>query len=132
MTGENPVTNLELSEKQIEVINNMSDETRYEHIVNQAKNNQKIWTLSDDKGCLLVDTGEEKCLVVFSHQQLAQAWAEVDHAGCTALEIALPVFLDKWLPGMEKDGFHLAIQPNLEGESILASAPEFMTNFVEL
>ena len=118
-----------LTDKQIEVINNMTDENRYEYLISQMKHNQKVWTLADNSGCLLINTGEENCLVVFSHQQLAENWTQVDHATCTPTTIELTTFVEKWLPGMEKDGFHIAIQPNMDGESIIASASEFLTNF---
>ncbi|WP_199611165.1 DUF2750 domain-containing protein [Flocculibacter collagenilyticus] len=123
------MSDAQLTDKQVEVINNMSDETRYEYIVSQAKQHQKIWTLSDEKGCLLINTGEEQCLAIFSHKQLATTWAAIDHPECTPLEIELSAFLNAWVVGMENDGFQLAIQPNVAGESLIATPSEFASNF---
>ena len=123
------MTQEQLTETQINAINGMTDEVRYNHIVSQMRKNEVVWTLSDDRGCLVVDTGEEPCIVLFSHKELAELWAEGDYSDCKGLAIDLDAFLERWVPGMTKDGFFVALQPNLESESMVEAPEDFAENF---
>ncbi|WP_394175104.1 DUF2750 domain-containing protein [Thalassotalea litorea] len=118
-----------LSPKQIQAIDGMSDQVRFDHLVKSMQQQKHVWTLANETGCLLIDTGEEKCLLLFSHQQLASEWAGQDHNTFSPLKIELPVFIEKWLPGMANDGFYLACQPNLEGEAFVEAPEDFGVNF---
>jgi hypothetical protein len=118
-----------LTETQINAINGMTDQVRYNHLISQAKKNDTMWTLGDTNGVLLIDTGDEKCIVLFSHEQMAEQWAAIDHPECKAMGVELQPFIEKWVPGMVKDNFFVALQPNLDGEGFVESAEEFALNF---
>ncbi|QDP02085.1 DUF2750 domain-containing protein [Thalassotalea sp. PS06] len=120
----------ELTEKQIAAIDSMSDQVRFDHLLKNIKQQQSVWTLANDSGCLLIDTGEEQCLLLFSHEQLAAYWGAQEHQEFQPLEIQLSVFTEKWLPGMANDGFYLACQPNLQGEAFVESPTEFAASFI--
>ncbi|RKF13269.1 DUF2750 domain-containing protein [Alginatibacterium sediminis] len=123
------MSDIELSTSQISAIESMSDQVRYDYLISQMKNQGKVWTLADDEGCLMVHTGQENALVLFSHEQLAQLWAKQDHPQCKPLMIDFEVFVQKWLPGMQADEHFVALLPNLNGDSLLESAEDFAQNF---
>ncbi|TKB44215.1 DUF2750 domain-containing protein [Thalassotalea mangrovi] len=118
-----------LTEKQIQAIDSMSDQVRFDHLIKSMTEIGQVWTLANSSGCLLIDTGEEQCLLLFSHEQLAQLWAEQEHSEYQPLQIELTKFTEKWLPGMANDGFFIACQPNLAGEAFIESPADFAENF---
>lgn len=97
---------------------------RYDQVLNLIKKQHSIWALADSEGCLIIDLGSDKVLPIWPDQTLAQAWGEKDHEGFEALEIKATDWVEKWLPGMQNDGFSVGVAPNLAGECIVSSAQE--------
>lgn len=77
---------------------------------------------------MIVDSGQERCLPIWPSEAFAAAWATAEHAACTPMAIELALFLDKWVPGMTQDGFHLAIAPSMAAESLVETAEQFAAN----
>ncbi|WP_026958592.1 DUF2750 domain-containing protein [Aliagarivorans taiwanensis] len=94
---------------------------RYEQLIEQTRKAGALWTLSDEQGCLIVDTEKEKVLLVFASEQLAKAWAEQDHPSFAPLSIPVEMFIEKWAPGMSNDGFDVAVAPSMAGEGTIVS-----------
>ncbi|MCB5160591.1 DUF2750 domain-containing protein [Marinomonas algarum] len=101
---------------------------RYNQVLSHIKKGHAVWTLADPEGCLIIDLGNDKVLPIWPNQTLASSWAQKDHIGFEALEITAVDWLEKWLPGMEKDGFSVGVAPNLAGECIVSSAQEQSTD----
>ncbi|ETX11815.1 hypothetical protein MUS1_07670 [Marinomonas ushuaiensis DSM 15871] len=97
---------------------------RYDQVVTAIKKGQSIWALADAEGCLIIDLGSDKVLPVWPSQDLAADWGKKDYEGFNALEISAVDWPEKWLPGMQSDGFMVGIAPNLAGECIVSSAEE--------
>ncbi|MGY5450661.1 DUF2750 domain-containing protein [Agarivorans sp. MS3-6] len=109
------------NESLIEQSNRLTTKQRYQQFIEQARKTQQVWTLSDEQGCLIIETGEEKVLLLWSDQALAEHWASKDHVGFKALAINLTELIDKWLPGMTNDGFDLAVAPSFSGEGTIVA-----------
>ncbi|TKB53968.1 DUF2750 domain-containing protein [Ferrimonas aestuarii] len=112
------------TQEQIDGFYRQTSQQRFAEFIEQVKQNQKLWTLANEQGCVLVDTGEEQCLVLWHDEALAQSWAVEDYQGCKAMAISLGDFLEKWAPGMTKDGFDIAVVPTRGGEGDVMSAEE--------
>ncbi|WP_427979740.1 DUF2750 domain-containing protein [Agarivorans sp.] len=105
----------------IEEHDRLTTKQRYQHFIEQARSQQQVWTLSDEQGCLIIETGNEKVLLLWSDAALAEHWASKDHASFKALAINIDELKDKWLPGMAEDGFDLAIAPSFAGEGTIVA-----------
>ena len=97
---------------------------RYDHVIGLIKKGSSLWTLADTEGCLIIDLGSDKVLPIWPAEQLALTWADKDYQGFTSLEITPEAWAEKWLPGMQNDGFSVGVAPNLAGECIVSSAEE--------
>ncbi|TAA43655.1 DUF2750 domain-containing protein [Corallincola spongiicola] len=99
-------------------------ETRYEAFLEMALAAEQVWVLKDDEGCLIVTSGDEECLPVWPSEDAAAACAIADWKGLEPLAVSLVDWMEKWLPGMEKDDRVVAVFPNLAGESLVVAASE--------
>ncbi|QUX91589.1 DUF2750 domain-containing protein [Marinomonas sp. A3A] len=97
---------------------------RYDHVLNLVKKGTSVWTLADAEGCLIIDLGSDKVLPIWPAETLATTWGEKDYQGFNSLEINAADWAEKWLPGMQGDGFSVGVAPNLAGECIVSSAEE--------
>ncbi|MDP5056414.1 MAG: DUF2750 domain-containing protein [Marinomonas hwangdonensis] len=97
---------------------------RYDHVTTLIKKGHSIWTLADHEGCLIIDLGSDKVLPIWPSEGLALSWGEKEYSGFTGLEIQATEWAEKWLPGMQQDGFSVGVAPNLAGECIVSSAEE--------
>lgn len=97
---------------------------RYDHMLKLIKQKSDIWTLADAEGCLIIDLGSDKVLPIWPVEAFAKAWGEKDYLGFEALKISATDWTEKWLPGMQKDGYAVGVAPNLAGECIVSSAEE--------
>lgn len=105
----------------IEANDRLTTKQRYQSFIEQTRKSQQVWTLSDEQGCLIIETGDEKVLLLWNEQALAEHWASKDHANFKALAISLSDLTEKWLPGMANDGFDLAVAPSFAGEGTIVA-----------
>ena len=102
----------------------LTSSERYNQVLKLIKKEQSIWTLADAEGCLIIDLGSDKVLPIWPTEALASDWGNKDHEGFKGLEISTTDWSEKWLPGMQGDGFSVGVAPNLAGECIVSSAEE--------
>ncbi len=114
-----------MSTENIKRFYSQNSEQRYDVVIAEAKAQGKLWTLADDQGCVIVESGkDEQCLVVWHDEAIAADWAQNDFEGCRPLAISLEDFIAKWAPGMTQDGFEVAVAPSLAGEGIVVAPQE--------
>lgn len=97
---------------------------RYNRLVSRIRQDQTVWTLADEQGCLIIDLGSDRVLPIWPTQEHAERWAESEYEGFTGLPIKAQDWQEKWLVGMQEDGYSVGAAPNLAGECIVASAQE--------
>ncbi|BDY04095.1 DUF2750 domain-containing protein [Ferrimonas sp. YFM] len=115
---------MSLTEEQINDFYRLTSKERFGQFVAQVQEKKVVWTLANDQGCVLVDTGEEQCLLLWHDEDLAESWATEEYQGCRAMGIPLDDFLAKWVPGMAQDGFDVALVPTRAGEGEVMSPEE--------
>ncbi|QIZ76968.1 DUF2750 domain-containing protein [Ferrimonas lipolytica] len=114
-----------MSTDTVKTFYSQNSQQRFDATVDGAKANQALWTLADDEGCVVLESDQERCLLMWHEEEFAQSWATGEYSSCKALKIEMNDFLEKWVPGMTNDGFDLAIAPSLAGEGIVLSPEEF-------
>ncbi|MFI3245815.1 MAG: DUF2750 domain-containing protein [Ferrimonas sp.] len=102
-----------------------NSQARYEATLEGIQESQVLWTLADEQGCVVLESSQERCILIWHDEALAQSWATGEYSECRALAISLEDFINKWVPGMSNDGFDLAVAPSLAGEGIVLSPEEF-------
>ncbi len=114
----------QLTQTQLDAINQMTAEERYDYFISTLLEQKQVWGLSSDSGWLILPDEGEEHLPVWPHAELAQAWAMGDFADCQPKAITLDEWLDKWLPGMIEDGLLIAACPGTDNDSIIVAADE--------
>lgn len=104
----------------------LKSDLRYEKFIELTLSDGQVWVLRDDEGCLMINAGDEDCIPVWPSSEAAAACAIADWKGFEPLAVAMPDWLEKWLPGMEKDQRVVAVFPNLAGESLVVAAEELL------
>lgn len=103
----------------------MPADKRYQYLLEQAKMNQQLWILTDEHGCVMLNSEDEDCVPVWPDQALAEYWATGDWAHCKAQAIALKDWLDRWTTGLQSDDLCLVVCPNPEEAGLVIEPDMF-------
>ncbi|MBD1390092.1 DUF2750 domain-containing protein [Neiella sp. HB171785] len=114
----------EYSEQQITEWGQQNEEQRFDLFLGLAVKHKQVWALSDEQGCLIVDSDGEQLLPVWPLEVFAKAASVEEWQGLEPLAISLDDWEQKWLPGMENDVIDVAVFPDLEGNSEVIAAEE--------
>ena len=106
-------------------IQQMPAEKRYEYLLKQAVEKQQIWILTDDHGCVMLNTDEEDCVPVWPDESFAKDWATGEWQACSPHAVTLDVWLQRWTDGLAEDGVEVAVFPNPGEDGLIVSPDEF-------
>ena len=107
----------------LEQLQQYNEEQLYSYFIAEAVKNEQIWILTDEYGCVMLNTEDEDCVPVWPSESLAQAWATEEWSVCKAEAISLSVWHERWTPGLEEDGFAVVVCP-FETKDGIVSYPE--------
>ena len=100
---------------------NGDSEQRYQYFIEQAVTHQQIWILTDEQGCVMLNSEEEVCVPVWPSYEEAQAWATGEWQDCQGQEITLKTWQQRWSIGLEEDQLYVVVSPNAEcGGTVLS------------
>ena len=99
-------------------------EQRFAYLLKEVVANNEIWILTDQDGCVMLNTDDEDCAPVWPNQEFAQAWATGEWAECKAEAISLNKWHSRWTSGLEQDDVSIAVFPNLNEEGLVISSQE--------
>jgi hypothetical protein len=68
---------------------------------------------------------------VWPHARYAKAFAQETFPGGVAQSIELAAFLERWLPGIERDGRLVAVFPALPSNGVVVEAGKLATDIRE-
>lgn len=121
-----------LTPTQLDAINRMPAEQRYDYFIGKVVALQQVWGLASVTGWLILPEAGEEQLPVWPHAELAAAWATGGFSDCQPQAIGLDDWLAKWLPGMANDGLLIAACPATEcDDSIVVAADELLADIEE-
>lgn len=109
----------------IDQILQMSADKRYTYLLKEVRQQQQIWILTDDDGCVILTTEDEDCVPVWPAQEFAQNWATGEWAQCLPKAITLNDWANKWTSGLTDDEVSIAVFPNPEEEGLIVSPHDF-------
>ncbi|GAB2687191.1 DUF2750 domain-containing protein [Aliiglaciecola sp. 3_MG-2023] len=109
----------------------LSPEKRHAYLLTQATIHQKIWILTDEHGCVMLNSEDEDCVPVWPSEEFAKYWATGDWADCTPKAITLSDWFERWTRGLEGDGVNIAVFPNPDEEGIVVFPDVFDSELKE-
>jgi len=102
----------------------LSNHQRYQHFIDKVAAHGEIWSLANAEGWVTLTSEGDNCLPVWPHPDYAAEWATGDWADCEPKAIELPVWLERWTPGLTADETWLVVFPNLKEEALLVEPAE--------
>lgn len=89
--------------KKIENLIKLSDDEKYDYFIRKVVDYEEVWGLNKDGWALLGDDLNNQVFPFWPEKELAELCAVGKWNGYEASPINLYDFLEKWIPGMEKD-----------------------------
>ena len=108
-----------------EHIKTLSPEKRYQYLLKQVSLLQEIWILTDEHGCVMLNTEDEDCVPIWPSKDHAEAWATGDWSNCSATVISKKDWHQRWTNGLQEDDLALAIFPNPNEDGLVILPEEF-------
>jgi Protein of unknown function (DUF2750) len=106
----------DLNEAEFASVTALSPRDRYEHFVSRVVDWEKVWSLGTDEGwALAADDDGNEVVPVWPHERYAAACAKDGWAGNKPKAIPLADWLERWLPGIERDGRFISVFPLADG-----------------
>ncbi|MGF1721228.1 DUF2750 domain-containing protein [Vibrio kyushuensis] len=119
------MTTTALSADQISTINSYNDEKRFNYCIKEIVSNRQVWILTDEHGCVMLNTEEDDCVPVWPNEEFATAWATDDWKECKAEAISINKWHSRWTQGLEDDELSIVVFPNEKEEGVIVFPDEF-------
>ncbi len=106
-----------MSQNEVSEILGLDCEARYEYFLDAVGEEREIWILiNSDEHFLKLhseDQGGFEYLPLWPSEAFAEAYA-ASESDLKAKSIPLPQFLNRWLPGLEKDAIEVGVFPGAD------------------
>jgi len=102
-----------MSQDQLESILDLSCEERYDYFLSQVGEDKEIWILVNGDNQFLKILAEDdgfEYLPVWPQSAFAVEYSK-NSRELLPKSISLPEFLEKWVPGLKKDGLEIGVFP---------------------
>jgi hypothetical protein len=107
------------NEKEIESVIGLPASERYKYFVKKAADTEQVWSLRKDVGwATSADDAGRICIPVWPHARYAAACANENWAEYEPQSIELDAWLERWLPGMQRDGRLAAVFPTPTNQTV--------------
>jgi Protein of unknown function (DUF2750) len=105
----------QVSDQEFAAVSELEAGERYDYLVKRAVDWEGLWSLrSDDGWDLLADDEETELVPVWPHPRFAEACVPPGDPS-EAARIPLGEWVERWLPGIERDGRKIAVFPTPGG-----------------
>lgn len=114
-----------LTQEQIDAVNKMRPEERFNYCVKEIAKHRKVWILTDEHGCVMLNTEDEDCVPVWPNEEFANEWATGEWENCKAEPISTAKWFSRWTYGLEEDELSVVVFPNDNEEGVVLYPDEF-------
>lgn len=108
-----------LEPEKIKQILQMDDAQRAAYFVNEVVSQNQLWILTDEHGCVMLNTEEEDCVPVWPNQEFALAWATDEWQSCQPEAISLNKWFSRWSHGLADDELALVVFPSQDEQGLV-------------
>ncbi len=106
------------SDKEIEAVLRLPGPKRYSHFIKRVADMERLWGLWDEGWAMTADDQGRQLLPVWPHERYAALWAVGEWAAYVPKPIELKEWLERWIPGLEKDRILVAVFPTPDGKGV--------------
>lgn len=114
-----------LDANQIAEIAAYDEEKRMQYSIKTMVAERQIWILTDEHGCVMLNTEDEDCVPVWPNEEFATQWATGDWQECKAEAISLNKWHSRWTYGLADDELAVVVFPNQQEEGVVLFPDEF-------
>lgn len=115
-----------INKSKVNNVINSSAEERYSYFIRKVADFEEVWGLYNEGWAMLEDNKEQNIIPFWPEEAFAQLCAEGVWESYQPKPIELNNFIEKWLPGMEKDGKSAGIFYNPEGKGIVVQPDKLL------
>mgnify|MGYP000117901166 CR=1 FL=1 len=113
----------QITPEQLTKIQQYSDEKRADFFIKEAVQHNKIWILTDEHGCVMLNTEDEDCVPVWPNEAFAESWANNEWQHCKPEAISLNKWFSRWTSGLIEDDIAIVVFPS-DAEQGMVYDPE--------
>ena len=114
-----------LTQQQIDTVNKMRPDERFNYCIKEIAKQRKVWILTDEHGCVMLNTEDEDCVPVWPNEEFANEWATGEWEHCKAESISTAKWFSRWTNGLEEDELAIVVFPNSNEEGVVLYPDEF-------
>jgi len=114
-----------LDAETIAKIHGYDADKRLSYLLKEVTTQRQIWILTDEHGCVMLNTEDEDCVPIWPNAEFAQAWATGEWKHCKTEAISLAKWQSRWTNGLLDDELALVIFPNQDEEGLILLPDEF-------
>ncbi len=115
-----------MHDKKIANVLSMSPEERLGYFVRKVSDFEEVWGLFDDGWTTSETDDGAKVISFWPEQAFADKCAVEQWSSYLPKVISLSDFIEKWLPGMEKDGVLMGIFQTPENKAVVLAPSELL------
>jgi hypothetical protein len=121
-----------LRDDEIAAVLQLDGGARYSYCVKKITDEKQLWSLMQDDGwALMADDTDQELIPIWPHEKFATLCATGFFADHQPKSIAIDTWLERWIPGMEKDGRIIAVFPTAESKGVLVDPRRFEADIRE-
>lgn len=107
------------TEKSLKEIVNLNDEDRVKYFLKEVRQHQTVWILTDEHGCVMLNTEDEDCVPVWPSKETAELWIDKEWSTCKSESIGLQKWYSRWTQGLMDDELAVVVFPNTNEQGIV-------------
>lgn len=116
--------------KKIEAVCALSARDRLAYFIRKITDFEALWGCFENGRIVLGSDKNRQAVPFWPELEFAEDYVKRNKLSAKPKEIELSIFLDRWLPGMEKDGAKIAIFPTTLEERIIID-PSSLRKLIE-
>lgn len=102
----------------------LNDEQRVDYLLSEVVKNRKIWILTDNDGCVMLNTEDDDCVPVWPSQATAELWMNKEWSHCKAEAISLNKWFSRWTHGLIDDELAVVVFPDMNEQGVVLYSDE--------
>lgn len=108
-----------LEPEKIKQVLQLDDAQRAVYFVKETVAQNELWILTDEHGCVMLNTEEEDCVPVWPNKEFAQAWATEEWQECQPEAISLNKWFSRWTQGLTDDDLAIVVFPSQDEQGLV-------------
>lgn len=121
----------QINNKEYEVVKRLPVLKRYEYFIKKVADAAELWGLSNNTWATAQNSDGEIVIPFWPKKEFAEACATGEWEKYSPKSIDLKDFLEKWLPGMLRDGYRPAIFYNANDQGVVVDIERLKNDLLE-